>query len=180
MAVKVGGWGQGRLKLSSPLHHPYWFWYLSSLSIIHHYVMKNWYVYDSWNIQIAAIMQTPGESIHHPPCLPHSIHVPLTEPLLTIYAWTGQVWSPRSIIALLYNSMFAILYPPPRSWTADSGLATPSVEKSSARSWRMLRIHGNSIMRCQRQCQRSKSQFFYVCGPSDGRELWGSSERVGI
>ena len=125
MAVKVGGWGQGRLKLSSPLHHPYWFWYLSSLSIIHHYVMKNWYVYDSWNIQIAAIMQTPGEFIHHPPCLPHSIHVPLTEPLLTIYAWTGQVWSPRSIIALLYYSMFAILYLPPpqlngRFWFGDT------------------------------------------------------------
>ena len=35
--------------------------------------------------------QTPGEFIYHAPCLPHSIHVPLTEPLLTIYAWTGQV-----------------------------------------------------------------------------------------
>jgi len=36
-------------------------------------------------------VKTPGEFIHHPPCLPHSIHVPLTEPLLTIYAWTGQL-----------------------------------------------------------------------------------------
>ena len=35
--------------------------------------------------------QTPGEFIYHAPCLPHSIHVALTEPLLTIYAWTGQV-----------------------------------------------------------------------------------------
>ena len=67
--------------------------------------MKYCYVYDSWNIQIAAIIQTPGEFIHHPPCLPHSIHVPLTEPLLTIYAWTGQVGNPRSIIAVLPHTI---------------------------------------------------------------------------
>jgi len=36
-------------------------------------------------------VKVPGEFIYHSPCLPHSIHVPLTEPLVTVYAWTGQL-----------------------------------------------------------------------------------------
>ena len=46
------------------------------------------------------IEQSPGDFIYHAPCLPHSIHVPLTEPLLTIYAWTGQVIILKTMIML--------------------------------------------------------------------------------
>ena len=33
----------------------------------------------------------PGSFIFHPSAMPHTIHVPESEPLLAIYAWTGQI-----------------------------------------------------------------------------------------
>ena len=33
----------------------------------------------------------PGTYIFHPSAMPHAIHVPKEDPLLAIYAWTGQI-----------------------------------------------------------------------------------------